>query len=392
MKQRFFGVAPEQWIDGQRTVDAFGAVSFFDSGCAAVHVRQNNDIAFTPYGLDVLPKLGETCKAVQKQIDAKKHQYEGLTPQFLKSKHVAGSTSVGRVLQSLRHTSDIDAIEALASLTDEEVQQLKSLPQQLANDPAKVAKDLRGRLLKLENLQSKIKKAAGALSDESIAKLCAAATDANAKKLAAEAAAAKSDFLGDGSLQIGSSEWRVLGNAAINYSKTVFPGEEYPVTEPADAVCVLCQQPFADDAKKRMQRFESFVKDDTAVQAETAAKALKSAVAALNAIGLNDEIIADLLAEVAEVNADAANDVKATIESMLAQIGVIQAAHIAADWSTVKAEQGSVADQIDGAVATVQARITEVELSADPEARKLLEQTLAELQAREWLMAGDSSW
>ena len=122
------GQNPEQWIDGQRPVEALGSVSFFDSECAAVHVRDKHSIAFTPVGLDLLPKLGATCKDVQKILDGERKKLEGVRPRFLLSPQATGTTAVGRLLKSLSDTTDIAAIEALASLNDAERQRLKDLP------------------------------------------------------------------------------------------------------------------------------------------------------------------------------------------------------------------------------------------------------------------------
>lgn len=92
---------PEQWVDGHRSVEALGSVSFFDTECATVHVREKHDIAFTPVGLEFLPKLGTACKDVQKRLDDERKRLEAIRPRFLQSLQATGSTAVGRLLKSL---------------------------------------------------------------------------------------------------------------------------------------------------------------------------------------------------------------------------------------------------------------------------------------------------
>ena len=46
-----------------------GQVSFFDNQCAVIYVTEENDVAFTPFGLDLLPKLSSVCRNVQSRLN-----------------------------------------------------------------------------------------------------------------------------------------------------------------------------------------------------------------------------------------------------------------------------------------------------------------------------------
>lgn len=59
--------------------------------------------------------------------------------------------------------------------------------------------------------------------------------------------------------EIGSDTWKKLWEAAREYSSVVYKNKTFPHIGDG-AVCVLCQQPLGDDAKKRMNQFEEFVK------------------------------------------------------------------------------------------------------------------------------------
>jgi len=265
---------PEQWVDGQRPVEPLGSVSFFDTECAAVHVRDKHNIAFTPVGLDLLPKIGTVCKDVQKRLDDERKKLEAIRPKFLQSPQATGAAAVGKLLKSLSVTTDVAALDKLASLNDAERQRLKDLPGLVANDPVKQAQELRNRGRRIGALAATLRQALGALSDDSLAALRGLATDFNRKTKAAEAAA-KLSFSDDPLVGVGDDVWRELWDAARRFSTVAYPDREFPVVEGDDAVCVLCQQPLGDAAKDRLERFERFVSDDTATQAATATASRK---------------------------------------------------------------------------------------------------------------------
>ena len=376
---------PEQWIDSQRQIEALGSISFFDSDCAAAHVRNSNDIAFTPFGLDVLPKLGAACKEVQKKLDAEKKLLEGNQPHFLNAIQRREPTAVSGLLTSLRHDTAVERIEAYASLTDEELRRLKDIPVQLAVDPLKVAKEIRARASRISSLRAKLGAAANALSLESLQKVKDLARDLDHKSKAADVAA-KLSFSGDPLPAIGDAIWRELWDVARKYSAIAYPDQLFPVTDTEDAVCVLCQQVLGHEAKSRLQRFEAFVSDDTARQAKAAAFALTDAVGKIQKLGLQDEALRDQLLDVEAANADTHRNVQYAIQCMIVRSTAIQIAHQSSNWDFVAGDEfGDFVSDMNAVVAQLERQAVSAAGSADLEQRKKLEQELAELKAKEWL-------
>src|SRR5690606_419439 len=123
------------------------------------------------------------------------------------------------------------------------------------------------------------------------------------RKTKAAEAAAKLSFSGDPLTGVGEDVWRELWEAARRYSTASYPGREFPIVDGDDAVCVLCQQPLGDAAKERLQRFEQFVSDDTATQAAAARRKLDSAIGAIDALPLRDQVVRDQLKDVELVDA-----------------------------------------------------------------------------------------
>ena len=376
---------PEQWIDGTRSIDALGAVSFFDAQCALNHVRERNGIAFTPYGLDVLPTLGSACKSVQGRIDTERRRMQAIQPKFLRSVGASPTTSVGQLLTSLSPDTKVDALERLASLDDAERERLRVLPGQLANDPVKQAQELRTRARRVEALQSMIGDAKAALSDDAVAALRTLVGSYGAKMQAAEAAA-KVSFTGDPLTKIGEDAWRELWEAARRYSAEAYPGESFPVVEPDDARCVLCQQLLADDAKDRLTRFERFVKDDTARQAAVAKQSLVNAVQTLDELRLRDRVGREQIADVQLVDAETATRARSTVARLLVRYRSLRKNLVAGVW---KEEPQPAPDDIGGELGTMVAALTAeaetLEKAADQNERRRLQNELDELKAREWL-------
>ncbi len=378
--------SPEQWIDGQRAIDLLGSISFFDADCASVHVRDKNDVAFTPFGLDVLPTLGESCKAIQSKLNVEKASLESDVPKFLNSIHATGSTVVGKTLPSLKSSTKTEDLDVLASLSNAELKRLKDIPIQLASDPQKTAKELRTRAGRIASLQKTIAEGSKALSDSAIASIKSLADDAMTKAKAAKVAA-KANFSNEPLSDIGEPVWRELWEAARRYSAVAIPDGEFPVTDTEDAVCVLCQQSLDADAKDRLSRFEDFVRDDSAQQAAKAKTALQNAIKTLDGLGLRNDALGEQLKDVEASGNATSVVVRQQLATLLRRLRAVQQANETDAWDF--AIPGVLQETIDAKlislIASLQAKAMEVEKSADVAERRKLESTLAELKARDWL-------
>ena len=102
--------------------------------------------------------------------------------------------------------------------------------------------------------------------------------DAATKRGAANLAASQA-FSGQHLAGVGEGIWQEMWKAARRYSEHVaYPGEAFPHVG-TGAVCVLCQQPLATEARIRLASFEVFIQADTEKVAEDAERELRSATA-----------------------------------------------------------------------------------------------------------------
>jgi hypothetical protein len=376
---------PAQWVDGQSAVHALAAISFFDSHCATTYVGGKHDIAFTPLGLDLLPKLAAACKDVQTQLDKERKAVADIRPFFLQSPIASSDTAVGKFLKALTHEASIERLEQLASLTAADKQRQEQLLSLLAHDARKHALDIRDRIRRLDSLKDAMARAAEALSSPSIAALKALAGDYHTKRTAAEAAA-HARFAGDPLPGIGEAAWQELWEAARRYSLLAYPNQRYPVVDDENSVCVLCQQPLGNDARDRLTRFETFVADDTATSAAKAKAALSEAFQQLDLLGSRDAALREQLMALRLVDENAAKDVRNTLALLIRQWRAITRAHQSGTLAfpgTVHAYH--IAPKLQRIIAVLSDQAAELERTADDAQRKTLESELAELKARDWL-------
>ncbi|MGO9468598.1 MAG: AAA family ATPase, partial [Isosphaeraceae bacterium] len=376
---------PAQWIDEQRAVQPLGSVSFFDSQCAAIHVREKNGIAFTPFGLDVLPKLGTVCKDVQTRLDNERKLLENIRPRFLQSSIATGDSAVGKLLKTLNHETSIERLEALASLTEGDRQRIEALTVLLVNDGRKHGEELRNRARRLLALKETLAKALAALSTTSLESLKLLAADYRTKAMAAEAAA-KISFSNDPLSGIGEPVWRELWEAARRYSAQAYPNRQFPVVDGDNAVCVLCQQPLTEDGKDRLSRFETFVADDTAKTAARAKAALNEAVEQLELLGLREKTLKEQLADLGLVSREALTNARTVLATLIRQCRAIKHAHHSGNWELIREIRTAditfaMQQLIDGLIA----QAGEVERAVDDGERQKLASELGELKARDWL-------
>jgi len=376
--------SPEQWIDGQRAVDALGAVSFFDAECALEHVRKKNDIAFTPFGLDLLPKLGAACKKVQAKLDEMRRKLQTATPKFLKSTHALGEHPVGKFLSEMSADSNVAELDALAVVSPQDKKRLEELPMLLGADPAKEANALRKRASSIAKLQETIGGVNSKLTNQRIEALRMLAQDALAKKDAATVAASQ-DFAGDPLSGIGGAAWRHLWDAAKQYSQEAYPGEKYPPADDGKA-CVLCQQELNGDAKDRLLRFEAFVADKTSASAKKAAEIFAKELQHYKTFELDDDKSKLQLEDLKEHYPNEFDELAVKIALLRKRNKSVIDAAVSNDWpAEIQLGLAEITSKLNEIRDAIGAKAEAFEASSSSQARDELKREHNSLRAKEWL-------
>jgi len=115
-----------------------------------VHVGDANELAFTPFGLDVLPRLADVCLRVRGVLELEKAQVEAERPASVRDPVAPTGTHVRARLDALAADSDPEEFQALGKTTDGDTQRIKDIRKALGSDPALAARELRVRRNRIE--------------------------------------------------------------------------------------------------------------------------------------------------------------------------------------------------------------------------------------------------
>ena len=169
-----------------------------------------------------------------------------------------GDTPVGKLVASLSAKTALAQIEALATVTPEELTQHASLDKSLKeNNPKEKAAQLRLRARRITAIAANAASKGAQVDQAVVAKLKGLADSYRTAQTAA-ALAAKQFKEGENLLPAtGGETWRELFEAARKFAIESHPEKSFPALG-ADAPCPLCQQPLAEGSD-RLLRFEAFI-------------------------------------------------------------------------------------------------------------------------------------
>lgn len=259
---------PIPWIDSGTPDPTLSAISVFDRDCASVHVRQKNEVAFRPFGLDIPDDLVVVCQRVRELLTAEHKQLEGQRNPIFSEPTWKPRTTVGRIMNALAADTDLAALAGLSILTDVEFERYRRLTEDLLKDPATAAAQQRVFADGVVQLVAVVEAAKARFSDDALGTLKSLSDDMRVKRETASLAAERA-FGGLPVPGVGAEAWRSLWEAARHYAEHVaYPGRPFPPEQ--DDVCVLCQQSLTPDARSRMMSFEGFIREDAEAKAETA--------------------------------------------------------------------------------------------------------------------------
>jgi len=375
-----------QWVAGGQAPGELANVSLFDADSASVHVTAENDLAFTPYGLDVLPKLATVFLKLRDRFRARIGEAEKTRPPSLNDVERFPDTQVARRLASLHHDTDIEELRAFARRSEVEQTRQRGLVDLLGQDPVRQVNVLAARKGQIVQLLDICDRALARTSEEAVQALRELWQTARAARQAADAAAGEL-FTGETLPGVGGDAWRILWEAARRYSEAdAYPQSAFPVTG-EDAKCVLCLQLLQVDASERMQRFEDFVKGTTQQAADTAERELHEGLQPLVRMASGPRDTAGNRDALKLENEDLASRVRRILivnrwrrRAVLRNCGRGQWGEIPDEPVNPHAELQAVIDAID-------TRRHEAIRASQSEERERLQRELLELKAREWLQS-----
>lgn len=382
---KIMGVSHEvEWSRDTTPPDRLSSISVFDSKCARSYTTAEQDVAYLPYGLDiieglanqVLPKLSEMLESEIKGIDISKLPFE----------HLLGNTEVGRVIGELSIKSNPGTITSLGTITADDIERIAELEKALKEgNPLAKAEELRRSAMRLKAFADKLAKPLVWVSSDAVEKL----QKINDEKIAAEDAEKKAaEALCSGEeLLLGTGEqvWKLLFEAARRYSTEVaYPGEGFPQSAEGK-VCPLCQESLPESGANRLKRFDEYIQNDVAKTAEVARNKVRVAKGKIEAAdllvaaddALDDELKA-LDGSIYQVITDFQASIDARRDFMLQCLETSK-------WAEFPALNSSPRVRVRQLAAQQLKNCRTLARAADEEKRKKLESELSELSARQHL-------
>lgn len=256
----------------------FGRVHFYDEACGNDYLQNETELSYRPSVLSLLDRLVELIDQVSNEIGKRIAVEEA--KQF-SLPNVPDGTSAAKFLSKLSDRTDPHSLDQLLDAhqdLDNELQEHRQEEARLrATDPTKektrllaVAKDAEALAAHLESIENTISPAAAN-------RILALKQTAMEVRASADEVSSNS-FANEPLPGVGSQTWRAMWEAAERYAQAeAYPDRDFPATEDDD-VCVLCQQPLAQDAQARLRRFHSYVHDSVQQQAKKAERTYSAAV------------------------------------------------------------------------------------------------------------------
>lgn len=287
---------PIPWTFNSDSPDDLAKISVFDSHCARAYLTAEQDVAYLPYGLDVVENLAN--KILPELTRRLNEEIATINVDRQPFQHLVGETEVGRLIHALSEKTSPDKVKALGTLTEIETAQLKEIDAALAeSDPGKKAIEHRLSAGRLKSLAERIETALSWVSDAAIEKL-KKITDATVTANQAEKQAAEA--LQSGELLLpgtGEPVWKALFDAARKFSTEVaYPEHAFPHAT-VEAKCPLCQQPL-NDAGERLKRFEEYIQNDVAKAAAEQRQKLEATKVKIEranlSVGLDNSLVEEL--------------------------------------------------------------------------------------------------
>lgn len=383
-----------QWREGGASDANLAMVSVYDSHCAQDYVSKDGPSAFVPFGFHSLSALAGGQQTLRDQIQQAISAIQLNPAQFAA---LQGPHAVGQHLAKLGPATDIAALEALSRLTPEETQQIAELAAAIKGLDVEPEATKHERLAqRLDPLAVLAARAESFVVDKALDKFAGlaqtelAATRADRRAQEILRGADAPDRPADALLpETGGTEWKILFQAAEAFSQKAYPAHKHHPASGTGDQCVLCQQPLADNASARMDRFREYVAADAAKNLAEATEAVATARQKIDAANLTP-VDDPTLADIRHSNPELAAAVTTHQAAWASRRQWLDDAYIFDNWDAPRPPlpQGdALSTQLTAAAHALRSRATQLRGAKDQTKHQQLSTALATLTARQALGA-----
>lgn len=370
------------WSRGAVPPDELSAMTVYDRDCATVYVSRENEVAYRPFGLDLLDRLASAVESVRADLDQRRYVLRGALPD--PQPDVAAHLR-SRSLWPATYRSTLNPFLDLGNWTESDATELQSIDRALSAD------DPNARRAALTAISAGFRRAAQrctTLSDvlgqrsptELRALLQRFAAAEEARGVLAQRVSAHSVVEG-----VGTAAWRALWEAARDFSaERAYPQHEFPAVH-EEARCVLCQQRLDEEAARRMRDFHDYVSSDLGRRADAAARALEEARTELAAVAGGAEEDAALARQLELTDAPRAALLVDYLTSARRRAELLLGALESQDWDSVLETAQQPAEELEQEAARLAGEARMAAQAGDATAAARLRDRRIELRTRLWV-------
>jgi hypothetical protein len=367
------------WTDGVHPPDVLTNVAFFDSKCARIIVDEQCALSYLPYGADVYRRLGDLMNEFKDLLQSE--MPSPTAPQIL---GITTGTEAAEFQATLSATTSDEAIAAACAWNDLDDARLKELQHLIDNNPLQLASQLETKIKRIEQLRKALEDAEAIVSDATVLAINEVHDEVNIAEKALEivAKAITTEPLPG----VGTNVWRLLYEAAKEYStKVAYPAAEFPYTE-AEARCVLCMQLLLPDAADRLSRFRRFMEDKTASVAEAARlKFTNKRRTLMESTIASIDLFTDALETLDKEKPVLAQSIRSYLNEATSRLQALKAAVFPVDLTKLVPLSASPARELDPVITQLGERTAKLRQQSLPEEQIKISKEKDELQSRNLL-------
>jgi energy-coupling factor transporter ATP-binding protein EcfA2 len=363
------------WTEASGPLPSLRYTHVFDTQTAATYLRDKSAATYQPRRMMLISSLIQVSDLVSGELAARKKGLPKALPELpidlLESPPAA-------IVKSLKATTPSSEIDAACTLTEQMKAERLNLEILLANkDTKKRQEEIARRLAAISRAEKEMAALRQGLSDQELGAVAEARATARMARTAATDGAriAFSDAPLSG---VGSDTWIALWKQARAYSEAdPYRGRPFPVVEPGSR-CVLCQQELDPGGRKRLSRFEEFVRGGLEATARQKEEALDKLLKALPSVPRREDW--QLRANTLGMNESAADALLVQAESRHAFVlsGDSTSTAPALDWSPLETSSAALAKRLEDEAKLLQD-------SLEPTKRAEMTARLLQLRCTEWL-------
>ena len=380
--------------NGESNCKELSAISVFDEKSARATLTKEQELAYLPYGMDILQNIAEKVVSdIKRRAVAEREAINLSEAEFAKLK---GTGPVGQLFSDL-NKARLEDIERLSSFTDDMMARGKELRTIIdTEDLSKVVEDAKLRSQRFRTFAEKLENVHGFLSPANVEYFCNERNiylEALAVEREVAATLAKEDGLLAGT---GGQFWKQMFIAARRYAtQEAYPNTEYP-SGIENARCVFCQQPLSPEAVERITTFNAYMSDVAAKNVALAKEKITKIKDQLKFYSLSGTDESTIIKEVTNADTSLGQELVLLIRALEdVRLRVLALLENSEEWNVLGIPASETIQRMRSLVANEFHSYRRLRDANDPERLKRLKQERDELAERYRLsqqMASVRSW